>query len=104
MSTSMKFAKLGQDVTIWPMTKIIDPENITIGDSVIIDDYVFLMGGVSTSIGSFVHIASFTSIVGGGEFTIEDFSGLSSGVRIYTGNDDWSGASLTGPTVPYPFR
>ena len=34
---------------------------------------------------------------------LEDFSGLSQGVRIYSGSDDYSGASLTNPTVPSEF-
>ncbi|GLI39680.1 acyltransferase [Geobacter hydrogenophilus] len=101
---SLPFASVGKDVTIWPTSKIICPERISIGDSVIIDDFVFIMGGESISIGSFVHIGSFTSIAGGGEMILESFSGLSGGVRIYTGNEDYSGGCLTNPTVPYPFR
>lgn len=100
----LPFASLGQDVVIWPMAKIIAPERISLGDSVIIDDFVFLMGGQRTCIGSFVHIASFTSIAGGGEFLMEDFAGLSGGVRIYTGNEDYLGGSLTNPAVPPPYR
>jgi galactoside O-acetyltransferase len=101
---SLKFASIGQDVVIWPTAKIVSPEVISIGDSVIIDDFVFFMGGKTSSIGSFTHIASFASIVGGGEFLMEDFAGLSSGTRVYTGNDDYTGGSLTGPTVPHPYR
>jgi len=101
---TLGFTKVGQDVVIWPMTKIVSPEVISIGDSVIIDDFVFLMGGKRTSIGSFVHIACFTSITGGGEFVMEDFSGLSGGIRVYTGNEDYSGGNLTNPAVPYPYR
>jgi galactoside O-acetyltransferase len=86
------------------LAKIIFPEKISIGNSVIIDDFVFIMGGTSTNIGSFVHIATHTSIVGGGELIIEDFAGISGGSRIYTGNDDYLGGSLTGPTVPEPYR
>lgn len=100
----LKFANVGKDVVIWPLAKILSPEIISIGDSVIIDDFVFLMGGKSTIIGSFVHIAPFTSIGGGGEFIIEDFCGLSSGVRVFTGNEDYSGACLTNPAVPPPYR
>jgi acetyltransferase-like isoleucine patch superfamily enzyme len=44
------------------------------------------------------------SIAGGGELIMEDFVGLSSGSRVYTGNDDYLGESLTGPTVPSPYR
>lgn len=95
---------LGKDVVIWEAAKIINSGNITIGDSVSIDDFVFLSGGIETTIGSFVHIASFTSITGGGRFIMEDFSGLSSGVRVFTGNEDYSGGCLTNPTVPHPYR
>jgi acetyltransferase-like isoleucine patch superfamily enzyme len=91
-------------VVIWPLAKIIDPTVISIGDSVIIDDFVLIMGGEGTNIGSFCHIASFSSIVGGGRFTMGDFSGISGGVRVYTGNDDYLGGCLTNPTVPFPYR
>jgi len=101
---TLGFGHVGQDVIIWPLAKIVSPDAIFIGDSVIIDDFVFLMGGEKTVIGSFVHIASFTSITGGGEFIMEDFSGLSGGIRVYTGNEDYSGASLTNPAVPQPYR
>lgn len=97
-------AKVGKDVRIWPLAKIVSPESISIGDSVIIDDFVFIMGGKRTRIGSFVHIASFTSVTGGGEFVMENFSGLSGGIRVYTGNEDYSGSCLTNPTVPHPYR
>ena len=101
---SLEFADVGQDVIIWPLAKIVSPEVISIGDSVIIDDFVFLMGGKRTIIGSFVHIVSFASITGGGEFVMEDFAGLSGGSRVLTGTDDFSGGSLTNSTVPYPYR
>jgi galactoside O-acetyltransferase len=100
----LPFARIGEEVVIWPLAKIVMPEVVTLGNAVIIDDFVFLMGGQRTTIGSFVHLASFASITGGGEFVMEDFSGLSSGVRVYTGNEDYSGGCLTNPTVPPPFR
>jgi acetyltransferase-like isoleucine patch superfamily enzyme len=101
---SLGFSNVGQDVVVWPHAKIVSPEVISLGDSVIIDDFVLLMGGARTTIGSFVHLASFVSVVGGGEFLMEDFAGISSGGRVYTGNDDYLGGYLTGPTVPFPYR
>src|SRR6476661_2499795 len=65
-----ELAQVGQDVIIWPQAKIVSPEVIAIGDSVIIDD----------------------------------FTGLSGGVRVYTGNEDYSGGCLTNPSVPEPYR
>ncbi|OQA23344.1 MAG: dTDP-4-amino-4,6-dideoxy-D-glucose acyltransferase [Chloroflexi bacterium ADurb.Bin360] len=100
----LPFQQIGADVVIWPMAKIVMPEVISIGNSVIVDDFVFLVGGAKTIIGDFIHIASFTSITGGGEFIMEDFAGLSGGVHIYTGNEDYSGGCLTNPAVPAPYR
>ena len=100
----LAFAGVGSDVWIWPRAHIVNPETITLGDSVIIDDFAFVMGGQRTVIGSFVHIAAFTLVVGGGELHVADFAGISGGVQIYTGNDDYLGGCLTGPTVPFPYR
>lgn len=100
----LKFARRGADVVIWPLAKIVSAETMSLGDSVIIDDFVFIVCGLKTNIGSFVHVASFVSITGGGELTVEDFAGISSGTRVFTGDDDYLGGSLTGPTVPLPYR
>lgn len=100
----LNFFQIGQDVTIWEKAQIVNPEVISIGDSVIIDDFVFLMGGKKTLIGSFVHIATFTSIAGGGELIMDDFTTLSHGVRLFTGTDDYSGEFLTNSSVPHPYR
>jgi acetyltransferase-like isoleucine patch superfamily enzyme len=100
----LEFKRVGRNVKIYPLAKILNPKMISIGDNVIIDDFVFLDGKQETEIGDYVHIASFCSITGGGRFTMEDFSGLSSGCRIFTGSEDFSGSSLTNPTIPAPFR
>jgi acetyltransferase-like isoleucine patch superfamily enzyme len=101
---SLPFRARGEDVTIYPRAHILSPESISIGDSVIIDDFVFLAGGSETRIGSFVHLASFSSYLGSGRLIIEDFAGISSGARIYTGIDDFASGGLAGPAVPEAFR
>jgi galactoside O-acetyltransferase len=100
----LAFRRVGSDVQIWPRAHVIRPEAVSIGDSVIIDDFVFIDGGASATIGSFVHIASFTTIAGGGVLEMGDFAGLSGGVRLYTGNEDYLGGCLTNPAVPAPYR
>ena len=95
---------VGKDVTIHSSVKIINSDKITMGDAVIVDDFVLLFGGKGCTLGSFIHIAAFSSIGGGGELVMEDFSGFSMGVRVYTGNEDYSGESFTNPTVPHPYR
>jgi galactoside O-acetyltransferase len=98
------FRACGEDVRIYPKAHVVSPEVVTIGDSVVIDDFVFIVGGQETRIGSFVHLASFSSYLGGGNLTVGDFAGISSGARIYTGTDDFHGGSLTGPPIPDEFR
>lgn len=99
---ALPFRKIGEDVIIWEHAKVVAPERISIGDSVIIDDFVFV--GSDVVLGSFIHIASHTSIGGRGALVMEDFAGLSGGVRVYTGNEDYLGGSLTNPSVPAPYR
>lgn len=85
---------------LYELAKIINIQNLTIGEYSQIDDFVFLNAGQETTIGKFVHISSFCSIIGGGKFYMEDFSGLSAGCRVITGSDDFFGGGLTNPTVP----
>lgn len=97
--------RLGEDVTIYPLAKIVQDDRFAAGNSVIIDDFVFIQAGEATRLGSFVHIGAHTSVAGGGTLEMDDFSALSGGVRIYTGNEDYVfGSSLTNPTVPAPWR
>jgi len=89
---------------VYPWAKIIhDGTNFSLGDYSQIDDFAFINAGTACRIGRFVHIASFVSIIGGGEFSIDDFSGFSAGCRVITGTDDYLGPFLTNPTVPREF-
>lgn len=100
----LPFKKIGHDVMIWEQARIAMPEMISIGNSVIIDDFVFINGKEEIQLGDFIHIGAFSSLVGGGRLVMEDFSGLSGGVRLYNGNEDYSGDCMTNPTVPFPYR
>lgn len=97
-------AASGQDVTIYPKAILEAPEHMTIGDSVIIDDLVIIIAIGGVRLGSFIHIGAHSYIGGGGGFEMEDFSGLSGGVRVYTANEDYLGGQLTNPAVPAPWR
>jgi len=62
-------------------------------------------GERGVEIGACVHIAAGCYLFGGGgRILMEDFSGLSSRVSIYTATDDYSGGAMTNPTVPDQFR
>jgi len=98
------FAGIGKNVTIWPLAKLVYREQISIGNRVIIDDFVFISGAGGVEIGNFVHIASFVSITGGGGFWIYDFATIATGTKIITGTDTQAGPCLVGPSVPDEFR
>ncbi|WP_366923000.1 acyltransferase [Metallumcola ferriviriculae] len=94
----------GKNINIFDRAKIVYPENIELGSNVIIDDFVLIVAKKRIVIGNNVHIASFTSITGNEEFIAEDFSAISSGCRIFTSTDDYSGAYLSNPTVPDKYK
>jgi len=92
------------NVKTFEYTKIIGIENIDFGKYIIIDDFVLIYAKEKIKIGNYVHIASFSSITGGGEFIMEDFSGLASGCRIITGSDDFKEWGFGNPTIMDKFR
>ena len=100
----MNFKSVGKNVKIFETAKIVFPENIEIGDNVIIDDFVLIIAKKRIKIGNNVHIASFVSITGNEEFIMEDFSGLSSGVRVVLSTDDYVDGYLTNPTIPDKYK
>lgn len=98
------FRSQGHNVVVYPGAKILCPERISVGSNVIVDDFVFLGAHRELLLGSYVHIAAHASVTGGGQCIVCDFAGISSGARIITGTDDFTGGGLTGPTVPAEFR
>jgi acetyltransferase-like isoleucine patch superfamily enzyme len=94
----------GHRVAIFPLVRITQPEAISLGDDIIVDDFVFLQGGQGLEIGSHVHIASFSGITGGGWGFIGDFATISSGVRFLTGTDVPDGSGLVNSTIPLDVR
>lgn len=99
------FKAVGKDVSVSRDCCIVGQQNISLGDHVRIDAMTLLSAGSGyIDIGSYVHIASFCSLGGAGGITLEDFSGLSQGVRVYSASDDYSGKSLTNPCVPSRYK
>jgi len=99
-----KLKKCGTGVVIYPLTKIVNPGVVEIGDYTRIDDFTFLNGGRGTKIGRYVHIASFASIVGGGELVVGDYVGISAGSRIITGSDTYHNGKRMTAALPLEQR
>jgi len=97
------FKHLGKNVKIKRNVGIFFAENFSIGDNSRIDDFVIIVAGPPANkceIGSYVHIASHCCIAGSSGFIMEDFSGLSPGVMVFTGSDDYLGEKMTNPLLP----
>jgi len=94
---------LGRGVRISDKAAIYNHDQIEIGDLSRIDDFCVVSGKVV--IGRNVHIAVFCNVAGGSEGIImEDFSGLAYGCHVFTQTDDYSGRTLTNPTVPSEYK
>lgn len=92
---------VGDNVMVHETAQLVDLENINLGSNVRIDPFCIVSAaGGHVNIGNYVHIAAFACVMGGAGVTMDDFSGLSQGVKIYSVSDDYSGASLTNPTIP----
>jgi galactoside O-acetyltransferase len=100
------FKSVGKNVKIAKNCTISGLSNISIGDNVIIDAFcsIIATGEESLHIGSFVHIGAFCHLLANAGIEIKDFSGLSQGVKIYSKSDDYSGKSMTNPTIPGKYK
>lgn len=102
---SLDFKHLGEDVRISDRAALYNTPAISIGNHVRIDDFCVLSAGNGgISIGDFIHIAVYCSLIGREHIALDDFCNLSSRVSIYSSNDDYSGATLTNPTIPDEFK
>lgn len=104
MSDSTKYAECGAKVTIYPQVVVVNPQNMHLKSNIIVSEFCWLHAGLKTIIGNYIHISYFSSIAGGGFCMLEDFVGLSAGVRLITGSELVKGEGLTNPTIPPEFR
>jgi acetyltransferase-like isoleucine patch superfamily enzyme len=99
------FLSVGQNVSISDKVSIYGASRIKIGSNVRIDDFCVLSAGKDgIEIESNIHIAVYTLLIGAGRIFVSDFANLSSRVSIYSSSDDYSGATMTNPTIPDDFK
>jgi galactoside O-acetyltransferase len=102
---SIGFAKVGREVLIDRTVLFYGASRISLGSNVRIDAFSVLSAGEGgIKIGSHVHLGVYVFLTGSAPIELQDFSGLSGKVSIYSSNDDYQGNALTGPTVPNEFR
>ncbi len=100
---ALNFKYIGVNVKLSSLASFDKPHLMSIGDNSRVDDFCALSGWVT--IGRNVHIAVMNSIVASEqEIEIQDFAGLAFGCRLFSSSDDYSGESMTNPTVPREFK
>ena len=100
---SLNFKAIGKDVLISRYARIYDMKIIEIGSNVRIDDFCFISGKIK--IGNHVHISAYSSLCGGDAgIVLEDFVNISERVAVFAKTDDFSGATLTNPTIPEKYK
>lgn len=89
----------GENVIIGKTVRIRKPQEVIIGDGVIIDDFTYISCGMT--IGKNCHIASNVSISGGdGHLYMGDYSTISNHCSLHCASSDYSKISLDLPSVP----
>lgn len=100
---NLGFKSLGKNVLISDKASIYNADKIEIGNNSRIDDFCVISGKIN--IGNNVHIAPLCLLAGGEKgIFLDDFSGLAYHSQIFTQSDDYSGLSLTNPTIPSKFK
>lgn len=96
---------IGNNVYISKYAQFYNPSNIHIKSNVRIDDFCILSAGKEgISISEYVHIGCYTSLIGQGRISIAKFANISSRVSIFSSSDDFSGKSLTNPTIDKQYK
>ena len=94
---------VGKNVLISDRSVIYDPDRTSIGDNSRVDDFCVLAGEIT--LGRNVHVAVFNNLAAGrSKITMADFSGLAFGCHVIAQSDDYSGVTMTNPTVPEEFK
>jgi galactoside O-acetyltransferase len=101
-----KLKSLGKNSLIDVGVLITGAENISIGDYTWIDSFVRLEGVLGEiKIGRRVHIAANCILGGGGGLDLQDYVGLSPGVKIFTNSETpLDGKRMSGPMIPWRYK
>ena len=93
--------RFGRKVLVDKTVRFINPTLISIGDNVRIDfNSLISAGSEGIEIGNHIHIGANSQVFGGGgRICLQDFSGLSPSVLLFTATDDFVDGYLRGPQL-----
>lgn len=97
------FESYGKNFLLSRKASVYGVSNISIGDNVRIDDFCIVSGNVT--FGNNIHLAAYSALYGGtAGIRIADYANISSRVCIYAISDDYSGYTMTNPTIPEKYK
>ena len=91
-----------RNIRIHSTAVVVNFDEIQFGNNIRIDPYV-IISCRKLILGDYVHIATGCGFFGTASITMGSFSGISAHGLVYSSSDDYSGKSLTNPTVPHEF-
>lgn len=98
------FKHVGENVLISKNVTIVGTSNVKLGNNVRIDGFTTIAASSGwLNLGDFVHIGGGSYLGCSGGLEMDSFSAVSHGVKIFSVSDDYSGLSLTNPTVPFEY-
>jgi acetyltransferase-like isoleucine patch superfamily enzyme len=101
----MGFSKLGENVLIDKSVILIGINRITIGSNVRIDTLsMIITSEMEIFLGSGVHIGAGAKLFGSAGITMGSYSAISAGVSIFSQSDDYSSGALTNLMAPIELR
>lgn len=96
----LPYKRFGKNATVYPFARIIFPENVSLGDETVIDDFAFLHAvGEGIELGNFCHITVHCTLFSGGLIKFGDFSAIGPGGIILATTDDYQGNGFIGLKV-----
>lgn len=97
------FLSVGKNVLVSRKASIYNPEKISLGDYVRIDDFSCLSGRIS--FGRNTHITPFCLIAGGEKGVwVGDFCTFAYRVSMFSQSDDYTGNSMVNSTIPAKYK
>jgi len=92
----------GENVIIGKTVRIRKPEQVWLGDNVIIDDFTYI--SCALRVGSFTHIGAGCAMIGGpGQVTVGSFVNIAPSCKVITASNDYKGGGLVGPAIPQEY-
>jgi galactoside O-acetyltransferase len=90
----------GKNIKISKFVNIYNPKNLILHDNIRIDDFCIISCKGTIEIFNNVHISAQCFVSSATNIIFGNYSGISVGVKLFGGCDDFSGEYLTNPTIP----